>query len=106
MVMSSARADVLVHYTSQVVRDLGDRLSRLRHDAYRPLTKLRRELATLLRHDNQHPLLSRTPRYEGNLTPGTSSKEPAPTCGSPTSVLPILRSSCWNSSRPPAPPSA
>ncbi|MET8947042.1 HNH endonuclease family protein, partial [Streptomyces sp. NPDC004542] len=31
------------------------------------LTKLRRELPTLLRHDNQHPLLSRTPRYEGNL---------------------------------------
>ncbi|WP_234379756.1 IS3 family transposase [Streptomyces caniscabiei] len=34
-----------------------------------PQARLHRELATLLRHDNQHPLLSRTPRYEGNLTP-------------------------------------
>jgi hypothetical protein len=32
-----------------------------------PLTTLRRELAPLLRPDNQHPLLPRTPRYEGNL---------------------------------------
>lgn len=38
-------------------------------NAYRPLTKLSRELPTLLRHDH-HLLPSRTPRYEENLGEG------------------------------------
>ncbi|MFJ7587460.1 hypothetical protein ACIQZO_08670, partial [Streptomyces sp. NPDC097617] len=37
------------------------------------LTKLSREHPTLLRHDSQLPLQSRTPRYEGRLTALTNS---------------------------------
>lgn len=52
---------------TQVRCDLGDRLPGLRHDAYCPLTELRLEPPSLLRHDSQLPLQSRTPRSEGRL---------------------------------------
>ncbi|MEJ8632375.1 ATP-binding protein [Streptomyces sp. MS2.AVA.5] len=46
---------------------MGDRLARLGDDPHRPGPELRIKLPSLLRHDSQHPLQSRPPRYEGNL---------------------------------------
>lgn len=50
---------------TQVFGDLGDRLPGLRHDPYSPLTELRIERPSSLRHDSQLPPQPGSSLYEG-----------------------------------------